>query len=364
MTPKSFVVVFPSSHSKKYIPTLIRCIKRVLKIEREPYTSICRDEHLIMVEANDPVFASSAIERLFGIEKVLIARQIKNDYDDIVKSATEIGGNLLLGNEKFHVQIEGYSIGFLSKDAEMAITSSIIEKKSSHGVRPGTPNRYDKLLYVYMTHDNAYISIFEDKCSGGLPLGVQGKAVSCVFDEISAIACLEAIRMGFEIKIIALYKKENELMNLANILNKIVPYLIQKKVQLSICKLSPGGQGFLNMVTIATEIAINTAKDHNISYVTLPVSRIMFPGLHVDKLLHRIHDAKLNTVLSLPDYERLLDISKKMNLPFNVIYKRYNSLKIPLDMEQYKIAQHDISIKLGPNNIHDILDNVGQLKQI
>ena len=364
MAPKSFVVVFPSLQAKKYLPTLMKGIKRVLKIEDEPYTNICRDEHLILIDAHDPVFASSAIERLYGIEKVLIARPIKNNYDDIVKTTTEVGGNLLLGNEKFYVQVEGYSRGFIPKDAAMAISSSIIEKKSSHNVRPGTPDRYDKLLYVYMTHDNAYISIFEDKCPGGLPWGIQGKAVSCVFDEMSAMACLEAIRMGFETKIIALYKKESQLINLAKVLNKIIPNLIQKKVQLSIYKLSATSSGFLNMVIIATEIAIDVAKNYNIPYVTLPISRIMFPGLPVDRIQRRVYDTGLKAVLSLPDYERMLAISKRMNMSFNAESRRYNLLKIPPDMKQYNILKHDVTIKPGPNNIHDILDNMGRQKQI
>ena len=363
MATKSFVVVFTSLLAKKYIRTLMRCIKNVLKIEDEPYTSICRDEHLILVEAHDPVFASSAIERLYGIEKVLIARQIKNDYNDIVETTTEVGGNLLLGNETFYVQVEGYSRGFLPKDAEMAITSSIIEEKSSQNVRPGTQDRHDKLLYVYMTQSNAYISIFEDKCFGGLPLGVQGKAVSCIFDEMSAMACLETIRMGYNTKILALYRKESDLTNLAKIINKILPYLIQKKIQLTIHKVSPGGQGFLNMVILATELAINIAKDHNIPHITLPISRIIFPGLYVDKLLHRIYDTQLNPILALPDYEQMAATSDRLNLSFNTKSTQYKLLKIPPDMKQYKIKQYNINIKLGPNNIHDILDNMGQLKQ-
>ena len=367
MVVKSFVVVFPSPHAKRYIPTLIRCIKRALKIGGEPYVSIRRDEHLILIDAHDPVFASAAIERLFGIEKILIARQTQNDYADIVKTTTEVGGNLLLGNERFLVQVEGHSKGFLPKDVEMAITTSIIKEKSAQGVKPGTQERYSKRLYVYMTTSNAYVSIFEDRCLGGLPMGVQGKAISCVFDEISAISCIETIRMGFETKIIALYKKNSEITDLAKILNKIIPYVLQKKINLTIYHVSPASKGFLNMTTIATELAINTAKKHDIRHIALPVSRIMLAGKNMDKLLDRIYDAGLNPIISLPDHERLLNMLKRLSLSSSkyntIIGKRFPTLQLPVDMGRHKITQYDTDIKFGPNNIHDILDSMGQQKQ-
>ena len=76
MAVKSFVVVFPSAFSRQYVPALVRNIKRVLKLQNEPYTRVGRDGEVILVDAHDPVFASSAIGMLFGVEKVLIARQV------------------------------------------------------------------------------------------------------------------------------------------------------------------------------------------------------------------------------------------------------------------------------------------------
>ena len=87
----SYVVVFPNIFSKNKIPQLIINIKKILKIKNQQFKSVKRDDDIILVNANDPVFASSAINLLFGIKKIAIARQIKNDFQGIVSLITSIG---------------------------------------------------------------------------------------------------------------------------------------------------------------------------------------------------------------------------------------------------------------------------------
>ena len=148
MKEVSYVVVFPTVFSKNKIPQLISNIKKILKIRNQEFKSIKRDCDVILVNSGDPVFSSSAINLLFGIEKVAIARQVKNDFKTIVSEITSVGGNLLLKGEKFLVKVEGTSKGFFTKDIEIAATSSIIEKKSNLGARPGTEENYNKLLIL------------------------------------------------------------------------------------------------------------------------------------------------------------------------------------------------------------------------
>jgi adenylyl- and sulfurtransferase ThiI len=159
MNEVSYVVVFPTIFSKNNMPQLISNIKKILKIRNQEFKSVKRDGDVILVNSSDPVFSSSAINLLFGIEKIAIARQVKNDFKIIVSEITSLGGNLLLKGEKFLVKVEGISKGFFPKDIEIAATSSIIEKKSNLGARPGTDENYDKMLYTYLTKNNAYICI-------------------------------------------------------------------------------------------------------------------------------------------------------------------------------------------------------------
>ena len=64
---KIFVVVFPSIFSKNKVMSLVTNIKKILKIQNQKFHKIRREGDVIIVEADDPVFASSAINTLFGI---------------------------------------------------------------------------------------------------------------------------------------------------------------------------------------------------------------------------------------------------------------------------------------------------------
>jgi len=100
MNEISYVVVFPTIFTKNKISQLITNIKKILKIKNQQFKSVKRDGDVILVDANDPVFASSAINLLFGIEKIAIARHIKNNFQDVVSEITSVGGNLPVSNVK------------------------------------------------------------------------------------------------------------------------------------------------------------------------------------------------------------------------------------------------------------------------
>ena len=160
MNEPAFVVVFPSIFAKNKQSLLISNIKKILKIEDHQFSKITTDDNIITVEANDPVFASSAINQLFGIDQVSIARRTENKFNVIVAAIAKIGTNLLLRGETFHVKVEGHASGYLPKDVEIAATGALIEKVVDMDCRPGTESKHDKLIHCFLTKNNAYVSIF------------------------------------------------------------------------------------------------------------------------------------------------------------------------------------------------------------
>ena len=77
MTEDALVMIQPSEFSENKIDQLIENIKKILKIKMLKYTKIFKDDFLICVQADDPVFVSSAIALLFGIKKIVIAKKLK-----------------------------------------------------------------------------------------------------------------------------------------------------------------------------------------------------------------------------------------------------------------------------------------------
>lgn len=360
MATKSYVVVFPSAFSRRHIPALARNVRRILDAQAEVYSSIRRDGNVILVDAHDPVFASTAVGLLFGVDRTIIARQVDNNFDDISGAIADVGGNLLLAGDRFLVQVDGHSQGFLPRDVEMAATSAIIDAKSSQGIRPGTAASHDKLLYAYMTNKNAYVSLFTDKCLGGLPLGVQGRAICCIFDPLSALACIETIRAGFETDIVLQYAVPSQRLRLAKMLARIIPRMALKEIDISTVQMSVGSS-YLETVALTTEILIEYARQRNIRHITLPASRMLFVGDTVDSLAARIHDAGLVPVMPLPGDGRLFEMLGGMNMTgsrviHNIIYKKQADVKVPASLASYKIKHGSFSVAAGPNNLHDILD--------
>ena len=162
MNEKTVVVVFPSLFSLNKIDYLVSSISTILKIKKLGFNEIRKNGSVIIVEADDPVFASSAIGSLFGIEKIAIAKEIKNSFNVIVSAITTVGTNLLLRGEKFYVKVDGAGMEYVPKDVELAATSALIEKTVDFQTKPGTESSHDKIIYTYITKSHAYVCIFID----------------------------------------------------------------------------------------------------------------------------------------------------------------------------------------------------------
>jgi len=369
MEEVSYVVVFPTIYSKNQIPSLISNIKKILKIRNQEFTSIKRDGDIILVHASDPVFTSSAINLIFGIEKIAIARQVKNEFKTIVTEITTVGGNLLLKGERFLVKVEGISSGFFTKDVELAATSSIIEKKAKLGAHPGTENDYDKLLYTFLTKNNAYICIFIDKGLGGIPFSsLKQNTICCVYDELSAISCYETIKQGYDTKIIVCYRKKSELINLVKLINQIIPKTLKEKISLDFFHINVNPNGAKNYLTFIQQIInllILEAKSGKFDYISISLSPFIFPQKTIDFFIKKTFQNKKIPIIPLFGIDdKLFDDAKEIGLDKNIkkIYKiislNLSTIPSPVkkDINQYLKSKKTVNVTIGPNNVHDILD--------
>ncbi len=373
MSENASVIVFPSIFAQNKINSLISNIKKILKIKNLKFQAIRKEDSIIVVNANDPVFTSSAINLLFGIERVAIAKQVENEFNTVVSAITKIGSNLLLKGDKFYVKIEGYSTGYLPKDLEIATTSSLIEKTTKLGAKPGTENNNDKVLYTFLTKKHAYVCIYTDKGLGGIPYNSQNEKIVCsIFDELSAISCLETIKQGYDVKIVIFYNKKSELLNLVKILNKIIPRTLHSKIDLDFYQIliSSGTKNFLLLVQTITEILITIAKLNKMKKISLSISPLIFPSPFVDAIIKRVFEKNIIPHIPLAGLDDdILDNAKEIGLgkflpkiekfgkmKFNLINTTINEAKkIAKESEHTKKS---ISIEVGANNIHDILDSL------
>ena len=370
MSDDTYVIVFPSLFAENKIRLLMANIKKILKSQNQNFTRIVRDENLILVEANDPVFASSSINLLFGIKQVIIAKQIKNDFKTVVSEISKIGSNLLLKGEKFYVSIEGIPKGYVVKDAELAATSSLIEQNKKHGAMPGTKEKHDKLLFTYITKSSAYVSIFTDKGLGGTVNNSQNQIILCgIFDEFSAISCLETIKQGFEVKIVVFYQKHSELVNLVKILQKIIPRTLKTTSKIEFYKMQISSSKLITKNYLVTEVLSKIASKEKISHISLSLSPLVFPSSFMKKLQTKVFELGLIPVIPLSGIDSgIFDNAREIDLEKYIVkIEKLLRTKV-LEKPQSKISNSTInhilksrkavSIKSGPNMIHEVLDSL------
>ena len=373
MSENASVIVIPSIYSQNKINNLISNIKKILKIKEQSFSKILKDDSVIVVEAADPVFTSSAINLLFGIKKVAIAKKVKNEYESLVESISKIGSNLLLAGDRYVVRVEGDSSGFLPKDLEIAATSSIIENTTDLGAQPGTEQNYNKEIYTYLTKSNAYVCIFTDKGLGGVPYNSQQeKILCCIFDELSSISCLETIKQGFDVKLIVCYTSEPELLKLTKILNRLLPRTLNSKINLEFYKIKKSKKNpkdFVDFQKIVTDMLIDIAKSNKIKKISLSLTPLIFPSEIIDNLTQNTFKKNLIPYVPLSGIdEGILNNAKEIGLgKFLPNLEKFSKMNFSNSKSQTDIkkfvneslkSKKEITVTIGPNNIHDILDSL------
>jgi adenylyl- and sulfurtransferase ThiI len=368
MIKDTFVIVYPSLFAENKINQLIENIKKILKIKNLKFGKITKDDFLICVQADDPVFVSSAIALLFGIKQIVIAKKIKNDFKTIVSQVGEIGSNLLLKGEKFYVKADGNAKGFVIKDLELAATSTLIQKNQKISAKPGTESKHDKLLQVYVTKSNAYVCIFVDEGLGGAVNNSQlQKSICCITDEFSAVSCLETIKQGFEVKLLICYETREDLIHLVKIIDKILPRMLRSEMELEFHKISKFGKNsedVLSKNSLITDILINSAKEKKISHISLTTSPLIFPSTYVETLQKRVFAAGIIPHISLSGIDsEIIKNAKEIGMKKYVLkiekFMKTNFTKSKSKPnKKEKTSKKIIKIRLGPNNVHTILDSL------
>ena len=368
MTEDTLVVVYPSLFAENKINQLLENIKKILKIKNLKFGKIIKDDFLICVQADDPVFVSSAIGLLFGVKQIVIAKKIRNDFKTIVSQVGEIGSNLLLKGEKFYVKADGHAKGFVIKDLELAATSTLIQKNQKISAKPGTELKHEKLLQIYVTKSNAYVCIFVDEGLGGTVNNSQlQKSICCVTDEFSAVNCLETIKQGFEVKLLICYETREDVIHLVKIIDKILPRMLRSEIELEFHKIPKFGKNsedVLSKNSFITNILIKSAKEKKISHISLATSPLIYPSKYVETLQKRIFSAGMipHIPLSGIDSEIMknakeIGMEKYISKIEKLLKNNFTKSKTkPIKNE--KITKKNIKIKLGPNNVHTILDSL------
>lgn len=370
MIEKTVLVVFPSIFAYNKTEILRKNISKILKIKNQTLSNLRQNDSVIILDVDDPVLASSAIGSLFGIDRIAIAREIGNSFENVLSVIIKTGKNLLLKGEKFYIKVDGKAPEYLAKDLEVASTAGLIEQSTDLQVRPGSESDHTRLLYTYITQSNAYVCIFLDKGLGGIPYNSQdGDIFCCVYDELSAISCLQCIKMGFDVKILVCYSSDPDLLKISKMLNRILPTIVEENIDLQFCKISRISD-LLTKTLVIIYLAISVASKQKISRIALPTSPLVYPPWFMDDVTKIVSQMNLVPWIPLSGLDSsILEIAKEIGMAKyltgleNLCKKRFS--KRSFDKSKIKkIVKDDLKnhknviVKMGPKNVHEIIDTL------
>ncbi len=212
---------------------------------------------------------------------------------------------------------------------------------------------------------------FTDKGQGGISFNSQKQNTICsIYDEISAVSCFETIKQGFDPKIIICYRKKSELMNLVKTINQIIPRLINEKVTLDFfqIKINPtGAKNYLAFINSVIEVLLHVAKSNKLSYVSLALSPLVFSQEFIENSIKKVFQNNKFPIMPLNGVDsKLFEEAKEIGLEKQI--PKINKIILMISKEIPKISAKDVKsalntkktvdVKVGPNNVHDILDSL------
>jgi hypothetical protein len=368
MTEKTVLVVFPSMYSLNKIKNLETNIKKILKIKNQDYNDLRKNESTIIIDAVDPVLASSTVNLLFGIDKIAIAKEVYSDFNPVLTAITNTALSLLIKGEKFHIKVDGKTKNFLAKDLEIAATAALVDKATHLDSKPGSEINHDKQIYVYLTDSHTYVCIFVDKGLGGIPYNSQKTEIlCCIHDELSAVSCLQTIKMGFDVKILVCYSNESDLLKLVKIVNRILPYVVDEKLCIHVCKIK-GIANVLTKIIAITQVMISVALGEKISRVSLGISPMIFQVSFCEYNANLVSQNKIIPWFPLSGIDsEIFKNAKEIGLEKYISslddlckghlnYKKIQASEAATYAKDALKTRKSITITAGPKNIHDIID--------
>lgn len=430
---KTVLLVYPSQSSRDRIDKLISNIKRQLQSSDIEIRNIMLENECLILEVDDVVEGAGITREMFGIDKVAIAKKVPAArFEDIAAEVVNIGKLKVLPNEKFFVKVQisnNATVNYKSRDLEFASTgdltaalqsssslscyssqqSSIFSSISSNtssfsyasSARPAkNESEADRLIEIFIGKKSAYVCIEIDIGPGGLPFACQKEKVSCtIYNMLSAISCMIALKCGFFPEIVILYTGEDDLrqnlkifgviankMNIKNYSirlvrldynnNKLGKILNPKKhyqqrlkglqlesVEKAILQeiVATGiltfmrGKGVVVPLSVATHPLwmIELTFKKILSSKRIPWMPLLLPSQGIYNIAKEL-GIEENNLLLLSDQSSLIDKLKTFTKLDYVKYKR-----IANEMTEFaKKNMKTISFEIGPNYLHDILDSI------
>jgi hypothetical protein len=196
-------------------------------------SSIKKDGFYYVIElkkSNEIVFTMDLLSKVSGISYIFIAKPLVVDYDVLSKRVIQIWKEILLPGEKFYIIItlsdennfKKNEFVFFRKDLEFFIISELssfsIDLKNVRNEIEA-----DKILYILIGNDFAYVSLLLKRCKELMPFKFLNEKVICpLYNEFSFLSFISILDNGFFPFPVFFYSSRNQLIKILKSFDKII----------------------------------------------------------------------------------------------------------------------------------------------
>ena len=148
------------------------------------------------IETNDIERCVDSVKKVFGIASLSVAEECSSDMEDICASAADYSVGRISEGQSFAVKArrEG-SHPYTSMDVGREAGSAIFLRNEQLGVKVDLTNP-EKVFYIEVRNNKAYIFDSYITCPGGLPLGSQGRVFADISDERGMVSAWMMMKRG------------------------------------------------------------------------------------------------------------------------------------------------------------------------
>ena len=148
------------------------------------------------IETSDIQRCVDSVKKVFGIASLSVAEECSSDIDDICASAAEYSVGRISEGQSFAVKArrEG-NHPYTSMDVGREAGSAIFLRNEHLGVKVDLTDP-EKVFYIEVRNNKAYIFDSYITCPGGLPLGSQGRVFADISDERGMVSAWMMMKRG------------------------------------------------------------------------------------------------------------------------------------------------------------------------
>lgn len=160
------------------------------------------------IHTDDTERCVGSVKKVFGIASLSVVEECSSDMDDICRTAAEYSEGRLSRGQSFAVKArrEG-THPYTSMDVGREAGSAIFLRNEDLGVSVDLKNP-DKIFYVEVRNNKAYVFDEYVRCPGGLPLGSQGKVSADVHDRRGMVSAWMMMKRGCRVIVCGDYGTE------------------------------------------------------------------------------------------------------------------------------------------------------------